>query len=107
MPFDNDPVACKQAATPDTSQVGRIDHGEGMVGGECIFIPSKQASNDSGGGGGSGGASSGPASGTAGPGAAVQREDEEDDGYLVTFVGRTDGTGKSGALRTFCFITQM
>lgn len=43
--------------------VGRIDFGEGMVGGECPFIPAG---------------------------------DEEDDGYIATFVGRADGTGTSG-----------
>ncbi|CAM9591248.1 unnamed protein product, partial [Scytosiphon promiscuus] len=71
-----------QAPTPETALVGRIVYGDGLVGGECIFIPSQQP-GDAGGGGGVDLAGS-----TAGT--------EEDDGYLVTFVNRGDGTGNSG-----------
>lgn len=52
-----------QATSPEKMIVGRIEFGEGMVGGECPFIPAG---------------------------------DEEDDGYIATFVGRADGTGNSG-----------
>lgn len=66
------------------------------MGGECIFIPSKQPGEGIGGGGGD--VSAGPGNGTAGAVATAQEQDAEDEGYLVTFVCRKDGTGNSGAL---------
>lgn len=86
-----------QAATPDTALVGRIDHGDDFVGGECIFIPSKQPSAGSGGGGGMVSPAGDTAGDTAGAIAVAHEQDEEDDGFLVTFVSRRDGTGNSGA----------
>lgn len=64
-----------QAAKPELAQVGRIGYEDGFVGGECIFIPSKPDDHAVRDGDGNGG---------------------EDDGYLVTFVSRKDGTGNSG-----------
>lgn len=49
--------------------IGRINFGDDNVGGECVFVPSS-------------------------PGEL----DDEDDGYLVSFVTRRDGKGASGKI---------
>ena len=59
-----------KAPTPDKVIVGRIDFGDN-VGGECLFIPSKPDSK------------------------GIDKESEEDDGYVATFITPIDG-GKSG-----------
>lgn len=55
--------------------IGRVDHGEGWVGGEAVFIPAK-------------------------PGVSAEGS-EEDDGFLATFVSPRNG-GTSGTLDIWC-----
>lgn len=66
----NGPVAVVkidlEASTPEEAMIGRINFGDDNVGGECVFVPSS-------------------------PGEL----DDEDDGYLVSFVTRRDGKGAS------------
>ncbi|CAN0297467.1 unnamed protein product [Laminaria digitata] len=62
------------AATPEEAMVGRIEFGDGF-GGECVFIPSNPDVSG----------------------------EEEDDGFLATFVSPTDGgsSGKKQMLRVW------
>ncbi|CAM9218487.1 unnamed protein product [Scytosiphon promiscuus] len=81
-----------QAATAETALHGRINYEDGFAGGECVFVPAKQPGRGVGAGGKS---VAGLPAGAAGAVTTLQKDAEEDDGYLVTFATRKGGTGNS------------